>query len=353
MACAPDVAEPPHVSLQHLSRAVQAGDTATTLRYVDLDAIVARLIHDVLAAVRDSLNVPADDTLIAEFRAHVDSIEREWIAILRRDLGLAAPATAHGDTARAASEPVDEELLAPDPNDDGVLAEGAEIVGDGAVRFVHDTALVERVVRYAHLDTSVTLTLALVPVERRHWRLVGLHNAVRLGAALLRRQLTILERANAPRQDSIRARVVVRDVTVRREPLEEWDRYAAEVYVTMHNRSPEPLTLHAAHLVGPRLPLADSVGQLLSLPLTLPPSGTSRIVWRRPLRGDHMGPYDVVARPKLYRVEIVDIELARATHSRIRLYRTWQDFVEENPLPAPSSGGVLACTSTWGSAERC
>src|SRR5688572_13625568 len=198
VGCSPDVAEPPHASLQQLSRAAQAGDTATILRYVDLDAIVARLMRDVLAAVRDSLNMPADDTLSAEFRARVDSIETEWISILRRDLGLAAPASANDDTASVASEPVDEEQFVPHPND-GVLAEGAEIIGDGAVRFVHDTALVERVVRYAHLDTSVTLALALVPVERRHWRVVGLHNAVSLGAALQQRRVAILDRANTPR----------------------------------------------------------------------------------------------------------------------------------------------------------
>jgi hypothetical protein len=337
-ACAPDVAETPHASLQALSRAVEAGDTATTLQYVDLNAIAGRLIRDFLAAAHDSLKMPGPDTLSVEFRVRVDSIEAALLAILRTDLGLPTREATEEDSTRAPPEAFDDD---PHPGDD-VLGQAVEIVGDGAVRYVGDTALVARVLRYAHFDTSATLTLALVPVGRAHWRLVALHNARALAAALRHRQSTILERANQPLRDSIRAHVTIEDVRITREPLEEWDRYAAEVRATVANRTLEPLVLHAVHLTGPRLSLGDSVGQLLARPLPITSAGRSVLVWRRPLRGDHFGPYDVVTRPSLYAIEIADVELRGTTPRRVRLYRSWEEFVRQNPLPVRSSRGVLA-----------
>ncbi|HJU68990.1 MAG TPA: hypothetical protein VJ650_12200 [Gemmatimonadaceae bacterium] len=339
-ACAPDVAESPHASLLQLARAVQTGDTATTLRYVDLDAIATRLLWDVWETVRDSLEIPPTDTLSPVLQARLDSIKGEWLEILRADLGLI------GD--RAATETAEDPPAATDDEDpplngdDGVLAEGAEVVGDGAVRFVGDTALVERFIRYAHLDTSVTLTITLVPIERLHWRVVGLRNAVSLGSALQRRRLAILQRANKRLRDTIDAHVAVRDLTIRREPLEEWDRYVAAVHVLVQNRSAAPLVVHSAHLVGPHLRIDDSVGQVLAKPLTLAPGGARPVLWRHPLRGEHVGPYDVVNRPSLYTIEVTDVELGGSEPRRVQLYNTWQEFVDRNPLPARSSGGVLA-----------
>ncbi len=350
VACAPDVAESPHASLLHLARAVQTGDTATTLRYVDLDAIAGRLLQDILATVRDSQHAPAEDTLSTAFRTRFDSIKAEWLEILRADLGL----TTVNSIDESASE------VTPDGSDheepplegrDGVLAEGAEIVGDGAVRFAGDTAFVERFIRYAYLDTSITLTIALLPVERVHWRVVALYNAVSVGTALQQRQLTILKRANKALRDSLGAHVSVRDLTITRAPLEEWDRYVAEVRVVVENRGSSPLVLHSAQIVGPHLPVEDSVGQVLAQPLPLSPGEARSIAWRYPLRGEHVGPYDVVNRPHLYAIEVTDVEFGGSQPRRVRLYHTWQEFVERNPLPTRSSGGVLARRSLRGAVE--
>lgn len=339
IACTPDVAESPHASLLQLARAVQTGDTATTLRYVDVDAVAARLLADVLATARDSLHWSADDTLSADFRARIDSIKTEWGGILRTDLGLTRGMSSDTSPSDAEPDALDER----EPLDrDGILAEGAEIVGDGAVRFAGDTALVERFIRYALLDTSVTLTLALVPVERAHWRVVALHNPLPLVAALQQRQRAILTRANEPLRDLISAHLSVRDLTISREPLEEWDRYATVVRAVIANRRSTFLVLYSAHIVGPRLSLGDSVGQMLAQPLVLPPGEARPVVWRHPTRGEHPGPYDVAYRPQLYTVEVADMKAGGSPPRRIQLYSTWRDFVDRNPLPAGSSGGVLA-----------
>ena len=350
IACTPDVAESPHASLLQLARAVQTGDTATTLRYVDVDAVAARLLADVLATVRDSLHFSADDTLSADFRTRIDSIKTEWGEILRTDLGLTRGTSSANNSSDAATEERDEEDEPLDARD-GILAEGAEIVGDGAVRFAGDTALVERFIRYAFLDTSVTLTLALVPVERAHWRVVALHNPLPLVAALQQRQGTILKRANEPLRDSISAHISVRDLTISREPLEEWDRYATVVRAVIENRSSKALVLYSAHIVGPRFSLGDSVGQVLEQPLVLPPGEARPTVWRHPTRGEHPGPYDVAYRPQLYTVEVADMKVGGSPPKRIQLYATWQEFVDRNPLPARSSGGVLASLSVRGIPE--
>lgn len=339
-ACTPDVVESPHVSLLELRRAVEAGDTATTLRYIDVDAIVSRLTKDILAAGRDSFNIPADDTVRTETRLRLDSIEAQWRAVLRTQLGLSSAAASH-DTTEWYSEDAGEDDAPPDPSDD-VLAAGVEIVGDGTVRYAGDTALVERVLRYTHLDTSVTLMLALVPVGDAHWRVVAFHNALPLAFALRERQGTILERANKPLRDSIRTRAAIRDVRITREPLEEWDRYAVQVQATLQNRGDEPLVLYSAHIVGPELSLADTVGEILSQPVVLPPASTRVLVWRHRLGSPHVGLYDAVARPVLYDIQIADVELGGTPRSRVQLYRTWQDFIRQNPVPVPSSGGVLA-----------
>ena len=227
-----------------------------------------------------------------------------------------------------------------------VLAAGVEIVGDGTVRYAGDTALVERILRYTHLDTSVTLMLALVPVGGAHWRVVAFHNALPLAFALRERQGTMLDRANKPLRDTIRARAAIHDVRITREPLEEWDRYAVHVRATVQNRSDEPLVLYSAHLVGPELSLADTVGEILSQPVLLPPAGTRVLVWRHRLGSPHVGLYDAVSRPALYEIQIADVELGGTSRSRVQLYRTWQDFIRQNPVPARISGGVLA--RRWG-----
>jgi hypothetical protein len=348
-ACAPDVAESPHVSLLQLRRAVEGGDTAATLQYIDVDAIVARLTRDIVAAGRDSFNIPDDDTLRTEFRTRLDSVEAQWRAVLRTQLGISTPAPMTYDSTDADSKGADDGHLAPDPAED-VLAGGVEIVGDGPVRYLGDTALVDRMLRYAHLDTSATLTLALVPVGRAHWRIVAFHNGVALAFALRQRQSAVLERVNKPLRDSIRARVAIRDVTISRERLEEWEQYAVQVQTVLQNRDHEPVVLYSAHLVGPELSLEDTVGQILPQALTLSPMSTRTIVWRRPLRGAHPGVYDVVWRPALYEIEITDAEVGGTPRSRLQLYSTWQDFVRQNPLPTRSSGGVLALRSSVGAA---
>ena len=348
--CALDVAESPHVSLLQLRRAVDAGDTTAMLQYIDVDAIVARLASDLVAAARDSFNVSADDTMRTEFRTRLDSAEAQWRALLRAQLGLPTSAATLHDTTVVDSEGAGDDHPAPDASED-VLAAGVEIVGDGAVRYSGDTALVERILRYTHLDTNATLTLALVPVGRAHWRIVAFHNALTLAFALRHRQAQILERVNRPLRDSIRARVSIRDVTISREPLEEWDRYAVQVRTALQNHDDEPVVLHAAYIVGPELSLGDTVGQILTQPVTLPPTSTHTIIWRRPLRRAHVGLYDVVSRPQLYGIEIADVELGGTARSRIQLYATWRDFVSQNPLPMRTSGGVLAQRSRWGAAE--
>jgi hypothetical protein len=324
--------------LQKLHLAVAEGDTAATMQYVDVEAIVARLVADLFAARRDSLNLPEHDTLSTRVRILLDSVQGEAVARIRRDLGFST-ATPPNDASE--SQVGEEEDSYSYPNED-MLAQGVEIVGDGAVRYAGDTALVDRMLRYAYLDTSMILRLALVPVGRSHWRIVAFHNGVALFKALRQRQEKVLERANETLRDSIRSRVVVRDLAISKELLQEWERYAAEVHVTVDNRSEQPLVLHAAHLVGPHLSLDDSVGQVLSQPLRLPPGTTKHIVWYRALRGDHPGPYDLTSRPNLYGIEIADVEVKGV--GRIRLYRTWEEFLDRNPLPARTRGGVLALT---------
>ena len=112
-ACAPDVVESPHVSLLELRRAVEAGDTATTLRYIDVDAIVARLTKDILAMGRDSFNIAADDTVRTETRLRLDSIGAQWRAVLRTQLGLSS-AAASDDTTAWNSEEAGEGDVPPD-----------------------------------------------------------------------------------------------------------------------------------------------------------------------------------------------------------------------------------------------
>jgi hypothetical protein len=336
VACAPRVDEPPHVSLQKLRLALADGDTTATTQYVDVEAIVARFVADLIADRRDSLNLPDSDTPSTAARTLLDSVQGETVARFRRDLGLST-ATPSND---AAESPIGEQED-PYPNDD-VLAQGVEIVGDGAVRYVGDTALVDRLLRYAYLDTSMILKLALVPVGRSHWRIVAYHNGVALFKALRQRQEKLLERANKTLRDSIHARVVVRDLSISKEPLEEWERYAAEVRVTVHNQSERAVVLHAAHLVGPHLSLNDSIGQVLTGPVSLPAAATKVIVWSRTLRGDHPGPYDLVSRPNLYRVEIADVEVKGVC--RMQLYRSWEEFIDRNPIPPRTPGGVLALT---------
>lgn len=348
-ACAPDVAESPHVSLLQLRRAVDAGDTTATLQYIDVDAIVARLSRDLVAVGRDSFNIPADDTLRTEFRARLDSVEGQWRAVLRAQLGLSNATTTY-DTTNLDFEDTVEDQPPPDPSED-VLAAAVEIIGDGAVHYFGDTALVDRMLRYTHLDTSATLTLALVPVGRDHWRIVAFHNVLALAFALRHRQSRILERVNKPLRDSIRARVSIRDVTISRELLEEWDRYAVQVRTALQNRGNEPVVVYSAHIVGPKLSLGDTVGQILPQPVTLAPTSTRTIVWRRALRGADLGLYDVVSRPTLYEIEIADVELGGDRRSRIQLYSTWRDFLRQNPLPTRSSGGVLAQSWALGAAE--
>ncbi|HJR66273.1 MAG TPA: hypothetical protein VJ802_07565 [Gemmatimonadaceae bacterium] len=342
-ACAPDVAESPHVSLLQLRRAVDAGDTTATLQYIDVDAIVARLTSDLVAVGRDSFDLPADDSLSTDIGIRLDSARAQWRAILRTQLGFETSVATTDDTASLHADDPDEDLVPADPSED-VLASGVEIVGDGAVRYVGDTALVERMLRYAYLDTSATLTLALVPVGRSHWRVVAFPNALVLAIALRDRQAIILDRVNEPLRDSIRVSVSIRDVEISREPLEEWERYAVHVRGVVENRGDEPVVLYSAHIVGPELSLGDTVGETLPQPITLAPKSTLGIAWRRPLRGSHAGPYDVAWRPSLYEIEIADVDLGGTPRSRVRLYSTWQDFIVRNPLPSRTTGGVLAWT---------
>lgn len=348
-ACAPQVAESPHVSLQNLRRAVEAGDTVATLAYVDLDAIAARLMRDVVRAVEDSIRRPFPDSLSTNARNRLDSLKALWQDAFRMDLGL-PPITLESvvpsDTLSPGSDP---EPWHASP-DESEIATEAEIVGDGAARYQGDTAVVSRVLRYGHLDTTVILQLALIPVERRYWRLVAMPNVVATALALEARKVTVLARANRPRRDSIAARLDVTQLSVTREPLEEWDRYAAHVRVTVRNHSPEPVTVRAAHLLGPRLALDDTVGAVLREPIRLRPGQETVLVWQRPLRGDQVEPYDVVARPDSYTVEVTAIETHGTRGHRVELYRTWDEYVSENPLPARPSG-VLAAHFRQNAAE--
>ena len=341
IACDPDVAEPPHASLQQLRRAVEAGDTAAAIQYVDPEAIVARLMRDVLATARDSSRASPDDTLPTVFQAAVDSVKREWVGLLRMQLGLSPLPTDPSDSTPPAPEAADTSESEVYPSEE-IFAEAVEFVGDGRARYVGDTAFVDRVLRYGFYDTTATLRLALVPVGRSHWRIVAFDNAIALAMALRQRQVAMLERANERLRDSIYARVSTRDLSITREPLVEWGRYAAEVRATVENRGAEPLVLYAAQLVGPHLALEDTVAELLPDPLTLGPRSVGTILWRHDLRGDHSGLDDLVAQPSRYGVEITDLEWGDRPSYRIQLYRTWREFVRRNPRPTPTSGGVLA-----------
>ena len=340
-SCAPEIAEPPHASLQRLRRAVETGDTAAVLQYIDPDKIAARLVQDVFAAVRDSVEMPRSHTLSPEVRAKLDSIKRQFAALLRSQLGLSGGSIASDAPTSTADDTTAEAPWESYPGDD-VFAAGVEIVGDGRVRYVGDTALVDRILKYQYLDTTATLRLALMPVEDRHWRIVAFHNAVALLKVLQQRQLAVLERANKPLRDSITTQVSTQDFAVSREPLEEWGRYAAVVRVTLENHSAEPLIVYSAQLVGPQLSLEDTLGQFLARPLALAPRSRRSLVWQRDLRGDHFGLYDLVEQAARYHVDLIDVEWGASKRSRVQLYRTWDEFVQRNPLPLPSSGGVLA-----------
>ena len=337
-ACAPEVSEPPLVSLQQLRRAVEVGDTITTRAYVDVDAIAARLLRDFVAALKDSFPQSAPDTLSVELRTRLDSLREQWREAFRIDLGL-PPSAPHKSELDAA--PADVPQAATDSSSpQNTITIEADILGDGAVSYHGDTAVVHRVIRYTRLDTTATLHLALVPVEGRHWKLVALPNVLTIARALFARQVPVFERANAPRRDSIRARVVVTRVEITREPLEEWGRYAAQVRATVENRSRDSVVVRAAQLVGPRLTLRDSAGHLPLEPITVLPGRGEVLTWQHALPGDHLAWYDAVDRPDLYRVEIIAIE-TRGVPRHFELYRTWEEYVRDNPLPARPSG-VLA-----------
>lgn len=342
VACAPDVAETPHASLKALKRAAEAGDTLATLEFVDLDAIAGRLIHDVRQAAADSFGKPlGDDTLDAARRAKVDSTRRELVNSLRENLGLA---TTTAGAEHTGDSPVQDEATEDslgDGSSDAIRNTDVEIVGDGAVRYVGDTALVERVVRYSLLDTTVTLVLALVPVNRAHWRIVAFHNAWPLALALRNRQTTVFDRANKPIRDTIARYVTTDSLTIAREPLEEWDRYTAEARVTVTNVSDEPITLHAVYLVGPHLVPNDTVGRFWPSPVELRPAKSASLRWSRPLRGEHPGPYDAVGRPDSYTVAITDVAL-HGQRRRLRLYRSWDEYVRSKGFTSPRAWGVLA-----------
>jgi hypothetical protein len=345
-SCAPDVAEPPHASLQRLRRAVETGDTTAVLQYIDPEQVAARLVHDIWATVRDSIHVPRSHTFSLAVRAKIDSVERQVAAALRTQLGLSGDSIASDAPTSTADDTTAETPRESYPSED-VFADGVEIVGDGRVRYVGDTALVDRILKYQYLDTTATLRLALVPVEARHWRIVAFHNAVALLRVIQQRQLAVLERANKPLRDSIATRVSTRDFAVSREPLEEWDRYAAVVRVTLQNQSADPIIVYSAQLVGPAFSLEDTLGQLLPRPLTLAPSATAALVWQRDLRGDDVGVYELVDQPDRYHIDLTDVQWGANKRGRVRLYHTWHEFVQRNPLPVPSSGGVLAGASAW------
>jgi hypothetical protein len=341
-ACAPDVAETPHASLQALKRAAEAGDTLATLQFVDLDAIAGRLIRDVRQAAADSFGKPlGDDTLDAERRAAVDSTRRELVNSLRENLGLATTTAGaeHTGDSPARDEATEDSLE--DESSDAMRLPDAEIIGDGAVRYVGDTALVERVVRYSLLDTTVTLVLALVPVNRAYWRIVAFHNAWPLALALRNRQKTMVDRANKPIRDTIAAYVTIDSLTITREPLEEWDRYTAEARATVTNISDESITVHTVYLVGPHLALGDTVGRFLAEPVELRPATSTTLRWRRRLGGADVGPYDAVGRPDSYTVAIADIAL-HGQRRRVRLHRSWDEYAHSKGFTSPRAWGVLA-----------
>jgi hypothetical protein len=271
-------------------------------------------------------------------------VKREWVDLLRMQLGLASSTAARADSMPPASDAADTAEAELDPSEE-IFSEAVEFVGDGRPRYVGDTAFVDRVLRYVFYDTTATLRLALVPVERSHWRIVAFDNAVALAMALRRRQAAILDRENERLRDSIYARVSTSDLSITREPLVEWGRYAAEVRVTVENRGTDPLVVYAAQLVGPQLSLEDTVAQLLPQPLTIGPRRSSAILWRHDLGGDYLGLYDLISQPSRYGVEITDVEWGDKPSYRVQLYRTWHDFVRRNPLTTPASGGVLASSS--------
>lgn len=346
LACAPDVAEPPHVSLQQLRRAVEEGDTAATLQYIDPEAVVSRIMRDAFSAARDSFDLPPADSLGRVFHTAADSVKRELLGLLRTELGLSGSVSAESDSTTPISEDGDEVESDFYPSEE-LLSEAVEIIGDGRPRYLGDTAFVDRVIRYGYHDTTVTLRLALVPVERSYWRIVAFHNAIALSNVLRDRRLAVLERANKQLRDSLNPRISTRDVTITREPLSEWERYAVEVRATVENHGTRPLVLYSAQLVGPHLSLEDTVAQLLPEPLTIGPKSSHRIVWRHDLHADYSaGLFDLVARPNLYRVEIADVEWVGRPSSRVQLYRTWREFMRRNPLATPPSGSVLAYGST-------
>ncbi|MGQ0712685.1 MAG: hypothetical protein ACT4PJ_03015 [Gemmatimonadaceae bacterium] len=274
-ACAPQVAESPHVSLQHLREAVEAGDTAATLEYVDLDAIGARLVRDIINVVEDSIGVPFPDSLNPQARARLDSMRAQWRRAFRKDLGLPPASPAGSDSPDSLSSESQDDAWQTSP-DEGVMTTEVEIVGDGKVTYRGDTALVPRVIRHARLDTTLTLQLALVPVERRHWRVVALPNMIALARALEARKAAVFERANQPWRDSIATRIVVTQFRATEEPLVEWGRYAARVRVTIQNRSASPISVRTVQLLGPSLALDDSVGEVIRKPISFNLGGRPR-----------------------------------------------------------------------------
>lgn len=306
-------------------------------------------MRDAIALVEDSLRRPFFDSLSGGARARFDSVQTTWRDAFRVDLGLPPTAPQSRMPPGTPRRGTDSESSSASP-DQSTIAMEAEIVGDGPAQYRGDTALVPRVVRYARLDTTVTFQLALVALEHRYWRLVAMPNAIAVLRAVGARKATVLERANRPRRDSIAARISVSQISITREPLAEWDRYAARVQVTVQNRSPESLSVQAVQLLGPNLALHDSLGEFLREPITLRPGESIALAWERPLRGDQPGPYDVVARPDSYTVAVTAIETHHDGRHRLELYRTWEEYIAENPLPARPSG-VLAGRSGQGAAE--
>jgi hypothetical protein len=317
--CITHPTERPTESLAKLRAAVEARDSTTAERYVDVQAVATSLVDAALRWMPEGaflVRLPPEDSI--RVRLHENAVK-----LVRRSLGFGA--TSAADTGATDASPI---------------VAGVEHLGDTEVGFRRDTAVVERRVRWIDLDTVVVMAIILAPAERDHWRIVRFANLDSIGEALQARRATLLVRANETFVTAFDS-AVASTITVSREPLRELDRYEAYARIGLRNRSTHRVRLDRLLLAGPPTPghAEPSILVVRSDSVALSPGEAVVVEYHGALGTAAPARYALVETPTRFRLVCDRLEIEGSVP--LDYYATWSDYRRVAPRPHPPGAGTI------------
>jgi hypothetical protein len=306
LACDSRTREEPVATLEALAIALDAGDTASVVRYVDMDALAQSMADATTEIIRS--REPAAAELLdspdrrVRARALTESSLRQWLQL--------APLSPDEPGAPA----------------DGALVANTEFLGYGRTYSKGDTAIVERLVRFSMLDTTAVVTVALVPSRRAHWRVVGFPGIAPLVLAVDARRGLIMDQANAPILGVLDTILAAR-FTATREPLAEWEQYEAHVRVTLQNSSEAEVSVFGVAIAGP-----GDIGmgttahmEVHDGEIRLAPGETRALEFRERLTGSSTDLYRLLNRRGEFRVVSDSVKLSDG--EKFSYFGSWSEYV--------------------------